>query len=248
MATFVLIHGAMHGGWCWRDVEPLLREAGHRTYAPTLTGQGDRADLLTPEVGVSTHVDDVVSVVESHGLTDVVLVLHSYAGVLAGPVAQRLTGRLRTVVAAGAFLIEPGECLLDVEPAPVAARYLELAEAGDGWRIPTSPAFLDQWAVTDPRLREFIGTRLTDFPLRCATDRVTFDPQPLAALPRVYLEHTDPPLASLAHSIHRADSTGWAHRRIATGHDLMLTDPEGTAAVLRDLAERSGADTLTDRD
>jgi len=237
MATFVLIHGAMHGGWCWRDVEPLLRVAGHRTYAPTLTGQGDRADELTPQVGVSTHVDDVIDVVETHGLTDIVLVLHSYAGVLAGPLADRLRDRLRTVVAAGAFLVEPGECLLDVEPPAVAARYRELADAGEGWRIPTSTAFLDQWAVTDPDLREFIGARLTDFPLRCATDRLVFDPEPLAALPRVYLEHTDPPLASLAKSIDRAEAAGWVHRTIATGHDLMLTDPEGTAAVLRDIAE-----------
>ena len=233
MATFLLIHGAMHGGWCWSQVEPLLRDSGHDVVTVTLTGQGDRAELLTPDVGVRDHVEDIVDAAEAADLTDIVLVAHSYSGILLGPVAERIHPRLRTVVAAGAFLLHPGQCLLDVEPDEVAARYRSLAvEGGDGWRIPASPAFLDQWGVSDPALRELIGSRLTDFPLRAATDPVDFDPRPLASLPRTYLEHTAPPLASLAQSIELADSDGWRHETIATGHDLMLTDPSGTARVL----------------
>lgn len=235
MATYLLVHGAMHGGWCWSDVESLLQQAGHRSVAVTLTGQGDRAALLTPDVGVDTHVADVIAVAEAENLTDIVLVAHSYSGILLGPVVERIRDRLLAVVAAGAFLVRPGQCLLDVEPPGVAERYRTLAaEKGQGWRIPASPAFLDQWGVTDPTLRARIGSRLTDFPLRAATDRVEFDPRPLASLPRTYLEHTAPPLASLADSIDLARIDGWQHRTIDTGHDLMLTDPAGTAQALLD--------------
>lgn len=238
MPHFLLIHGAMHGAWCWREVEPRLRQAGHEATALALTGQGERSHLLTPEVGIATHVQDVVAMVEFADLSDVILVLHSYSGVLAGPLAQRLRGRLRAVVAAGAFLVEPGQNLLDVEPPETTQRYRDLAgSSGEGWRIPASAAFLDQWGVRDARLRQFVGPRLTDFPYRCATDSVDFDPRPLQALPRHYLEHTDPPLESLAHSIALAKRQGWRHHTIATGHDLMLTDPAGTTRALLSAAE-----------
>lgn len=242
MAHYVLVHGAMHGAWAWRHVEPLLRNAGHEVTAIALTGQGERAHLLTPEVGIRTHVQDVVATVEFSDLTEVVLVLHSYAGILAGPVAQRLQGRMRAIVAAGAFLVEPGQSLLDVEPPATAQRYRDIATSqGDGWRIPASSAFLDQWGIFDPTLREYVGPRLTDFPYRCAVEPVEFDPLPLRDLPRLYIEHTDPPLASLSGSIALARQLGWRHQRLPTGHDLMLTDPSGTARALLEALRGSTA-------
>lgn len=231
MSTYLLVHGAMHGAWCWSEVVPLLESAGHEAIAVTLTGQGERADELTPDVGVLDHVNDIVSAVGDR--RDVVLVAHSYSGVLLGPVVERLSGQVSSVVAAGAFLVEPGESLLDVEPEATARRYLEVAaKDGDGWRVPASTAFLDQWAVTDPRLREFVGTRLTDFPLRCVTEPVEFDPAPLASVARHYVEHTDPPLPSLALSIRRASESEWRMSTIRTGHDLMLTAPAACAQAL----------------
>lgn len=233
MSTYLLVHGAMHGGWCWRDVIPLLDAAGHESIAVTLTGQGDRADELTPDTGVRDHIADIVEAAGDQ--RDLIVVAHSYSGVLLGPVVERLGDRVTGVVAAGAFLVEPGQSLLDVEPEDTARRYREVAaDAGDGWRIPASPAFLDQWAVTDPDLRAFIGARLTDFPLRCATDPVDYDPAPLQALPKTYIEHTDPPLLSLNLSIERARADGWQMRAIPTGHDLMLTAPRATAEALLD--------------
>ena len=92
MATFVLVHGAMHGGWCWREVRQRLSGTGHEVYTPTLTGQGDRRQQLTREVGIATHVTDLTELLWFADLRDVHLVLHSYAGVLAGPVAERAAG------------------------------------------------------------------------------------------------------------------------------------------------------------
>jgi hypothetical protein len=133
----------------------------------------------------------------------------------------------------GAFLVEPGESLLDVEPPATAARYRELAaESGDGWRVPASPAFLDQWGVTDPMLRASVGGRLTDFPLRCATDTVEFSPDACSAVPCTYVRHTDPPLPSLGLAYERAVARGWPTADIACGHDMMLAAPEPTARVL----------------
>ena len=240
MATFVLVHGAMHGGWCWREVRQRLSGNGHEVYAPTLTGQGDRRQQLTPEVGVATHVTDLTELLWFADLRDVHLVLHSYAGILAGPVAERAAGRLASVTYLAAFLVRPGQCLLDVEPPDVARRYRDLATAeGDGWFVPASPKFLDQWGITDPALRARVAPRLTDFPLRCQTDPVLFGPAALDQIRQVYINHTQPPLASLRASFDRAVAAGWETHQLGYGHDLMLAAPAQTAALLDSIAQRA---------
>jgi pimeloyl-ACP methyl ester carboxylesterase len=239
MTTFVLVHGAMHGGWCWRDVRAGLVRAGHVVHAPTLTGQGDRRHLLTPDVGVETHVADLVELLAFEDLRDVTLVLHSYAGVLAGPVVERSSSRVATVVHLGAFLVEPGECLLDVEPPETAARYRELVERdGEGWRLPATDAFLDQWGVTDPVAKAWVAPRLTAFPFRCQTDPVRFDPSALAAIRQVYVRHTDPPLPSLDASFARAVAAGWETHDVATGHDVMIAAPDRLTDLLIEITSR----------
>ena len=217
--------------------------SGHDVYAPTLTGQGDRRQGLTPEVGVATHVTDLTDLLWFEDLRDVHLVLHSYAGVLAGPVAQEAAKRLATVTYLAAFIVRPGQSLLDVEPPQVAQQYRELAASGgDGWRVPASPAFLEQWGITDPGLRALVGPRLTDFPLRCTTDPVEFDPAALDGVRQSYIRHTQPPLPSLAASFELAVDAGWQTRDLPFGHDLMLAAPAETAAVLAAIAERPRSD------
>jgi pimeloyl-ACP methyl ester carboxylesterase len=235
MATFVLVHGAMHGGWCWRHVRTLLAGRGHDVLTPTLTGQGDRRRSASADIGVLTHVDDVVDTLWFEDLRDVHLVLHSYAGVLAGPVVERSEGRVRSVTYLGAFVAAPGQCLLDVEPPAVAARYRAVAAEHEG-RLPAGGQFLDQWGMTDPELRAFVAPRLTDFPARCQSDPVDYDPVPLRALPTTYVRHTDPPLASLDPFHALALAEGWRVEDLATGHDAMLTAPRETADLLERIA------------
>ena len=159
MATFVLVHGAMHGGWCWRDVQRRLAQRGHDVYRPTLTGQGDRRSGLTPDVGVDTHIADLEELLWFEDLSEVHLVLHSYAGILAGPLAARAEERLASVVYLGAFVTAPGQSLLDVEPPEVAERYRrQVAEEGDGWFLPASDAFLEQWGIEDAAQRGVGGS------------------------------------------------------------------------------------------
>jgi len=239
VATFVLVHGAMHGGWCWREVRQRLSGNGHEVYAPTLTGQGDRRQGLTPEVGVAAHVADLTELIWFEDLRDVHLVLHSYAGVLAGPVAEQAAGRLASVTYLAAFIVQPGQCLLDVEPPEVARRYRDLAaSAGEGWFVPASPQFLEQWGIADPALRARMAPRLTSFPLRCQTDPVMFDPGPLGRTRKVYVNHTRPPLASLETSFDLAVAAGWPTHQIPCGHDLILAAPKETAALLEAIARQ----------
>lgn len=233
MSTFVLVHGAMHGGWCWRNVAPLLRDAGHTAYAPTLTGQGERSHLLSRDIGVDTHVQDIAALLKYEDLSEVRLVLHSYSGVLAGPIIDAAADRVAEIIYLAAFVVRPGECLLDVEPTETARRYRSLvAETGDGWRLPATDRFLDQWGITDRQLKAWVAPRLTDFPFRCQTDSLDFDAARLEAVPTRYVRHTAPPLASLDLSHHRAVQAGWQVDEIPCGHDTMLAAPHDTARVL----------------
>jgi pimeloyl-ACP methyl ester carboxylesterase len=227
----------MHGGWCWRHVHHELSRRGHDVHRPTLTGQGDRRAGLAPGVGVGTHVQDLEDLVWFEDLDRVHLVLHSYAGVLAGPLAERLEGRLASVVYLGAFVTAPGESLLDVEPVDVADRYRrQVAEGGEGWYLPATDAFLGQWGIRDPTMRSWVGSRLTAFPFRCQTEPTRFDPEPLGSIRKVYVAHTDPPLASLQRFYDAAVVAGWETHELRCGHDMMLAAPLDTADLLETIA------------
>jgi pimeloyl-ACP methyl ester carboxylesterase len=237
MATFVLVHGAMHGGWCWADVRRSLAARGHDVYTPTLTGQGDRRNGLSPETGIGDHIADLEDLLWFEDLTNVHLVLHSYAGVLAGPLAERTGHRLASIVFFAAFLTGPGESLLDVEPPDVASHYRALVnDSGDGWYLPATDQFLEQWGIADEHLRAWVAPRLTDFPYRCQTDPTEFDPEPLKQVRKIYVNHSDPPLASLTRFFTAAENAGWETHQIGCGHDLMLAAPEETVALLESIA------------
>nr|WP_238589876.1 alpha/beta fold hydrolase [Pseudonocardia sp. AL041005-10] len=118
MSTVVLLHGAWHGGWAWQRVVPGLRAAGHDVHTPTLTGLSDRAHLLTPQVGLSTHVQDVVALLEAHDARDVVLVGHSYAGQVVTGVADRVPDRVARRVYLDAFVGDDGDAAIDLLPRP----------------------------------------------------------------------------------------------------------------------------------
>jgi pimeloyl-ACP methyl ester carboxylesterase len=137
MTAFVLVPGAWLGGWAWRDVTPRLRAAGHEVYTPTLTGLGERRHLARPEVDLDTHIQDVVNVLEYEDLRDVVLVGHSYAGIVVTGVADRAPDRVATLVYLDSGPVPNGLAFLDINP-PEARQQVErqVAEHGDGWRLP----------------------------------------------------------------------------------------------------------------
>ena len=160
MSTFVLVHGAWHGGWCWGRVRPLLQERGHDVFAPTLTGLSDRSHLLSPSVGLGTHVEDIVRLIEAENLYDVILVGHSYAGLVISSVASRIPHRVARRVHLDAFVPRNGEAAIDLLPETIAHHYRESVEGpGFGWLIP--PRSLEVLGVTAAEDLGWLTPRLT---------------------------------------------------------------------------------------
>ncbi|MBQ0825970.1 alpha/beta hydrolase [Streptomyces tagetis] len=233
MSTFVLLHGAWHGGWAWQRVVPALRAAGHEVHTPTLTGLSDRAHLLTPQVGLSTHVQDVVALLEAHDLRDVVLVGHSYAGQVITGVADRVPERLARRVHLDAFVGDDGEAAIDLLPETVAGHYREaVAGPGFGWLVPVRP--LERLGVSEQADLDWLSPRLTPHPWLTYTEplRLTGGAD---RVPAVFVECVDWMRVFTAHA-ERAAARGWPVHEIATGHEAMVTAPDELAALLLDIA------------
>jgi pimeloyl-ACP methyl ester carboxylesterase len=229
--SFVLVHGACHGGWCWTRVAGLLRDAGHRVFTPTLTGFGERAHLLTPDVRPATLVQDVVAVLECEELTDVVLVGHSFGSLVALGVADRVPERLSRVVLLDGVVVEPGEPgFAGLPPDTAAQRIAAAQETTAGLSYPPPPA--SAFGVSDPDDLAWIERRLTPHPLRTYTESFGLRAPLGNGVPVGYIACTDPPYPAVhsAHALVRRE--GWAFSELATGHDAMISAPELTVAAL----------------
>ncbi|MGP4014577.1 alpha/beta fold hydrolase [Saccharopolyspora sp. 5N708] len=229
MSTFVLLHGAWHGGWAWQRVVPALRAAGHEVHAPTLTGLSDRAHLLNPSVGLGTHVQDVVALIEAYDAHDVVLVGHSYAGQVVTGVADRIPQRLAKRVYLDAFIGDDGDAAIDLLPEKVAGHYREsVSGPGFGWLVPVRS--LQVLGVTDQSDVDWLTARLTPHPWLTYTEplRLTGAGEGVAA---AFIECTDWMRVFQPHA-ERAAARGWPVHHIATGHEAMVTAPEELAELL----------------
>ena len=137
MAVFVVAHGAWSAAWAWKKMRPLLRAAGHELWTPTYTGLGERAHLASPAIDLDTHIADVIGMLEMEDLRDVVLIAHSYGGMVATGVADRVPERIAQLVYLDAFVPRDGQSLFDLQPAEARTRMRELARTdGEGWRLP----------------------------------------------------------------------------------------------------------------
>jgi pimeloyl-ACP methyl ester carboxylesterase len=234
-ATFVLVHGAWHGAWCWRPVQRLLEAAGATVLTPTLTGLGDRAHLLTADTGLDTHVTDVVSAIETEDLRDVVLVGHSYAGLVVSGAAARIPDRVGRLVILDGFLPEAGESGIDLLPERAAGHYLDSARRNGGLVIDPRP--LQNLGVTDQRIIEELSPRLTAHPAKTYTDAAAHG---LSDLPFTgdYLLCSGwaTPFARFAQ---RADAAGWQVTELDADHEVMVTNPQLLGQQLLQTADRA---------
>ena len=199
MTSFVLVHGAWHGGWCWQRVLPLLRSAGHVAHAVTLTGCGERAHLLTPGIRLATHVDDVLGVVAAEELADVVLVGHSYAGMVvtgaADRLLQRAPGTLAHLVYLDAVTPHPGESWSSQHAAETVAARVQAAAANGGVALPPPDGSVFGLDGAD---LAWVNRRMTPQPFGVYRDALDFSPTRVAA--------------AAAH-VHRLHATGAADDR-----------------------------------
>jgi pimeloyl-ACP methyl ester carboxylesterase len=229
IGTYVLVHGAWHGGWCWAKVARLLRDAGHEVYTPTLTGLGERAHLARPEIDLETHIQDVVAVLESEELRQVTLVGHSYGGMVVTGAAARVSGRIGQLVYLDAFVPEVGKALLDYMGERAAAMREAAVTQGEGWKLPSFPP--ERFGVTSQRDTEWLNKHLAPQPLR------TFEQALPAAggerLKRTYIYCSKPATGTFDQFAERLrDDRKWTFHDVKTGHDAMVTAPGEIAKIL----------------
>ena len=239
MATYVLVHGGGHGGWCYQRVARRLRAAGHEVHAPSLTGCGDRAHLVGPHVDLDLHTRDVAALLHSEDLRDVILVGHSYGGMVITGAADRAADRVGRLVYLDAANPVNGQSLVDVA-GPVIEMVRPFGEVRDGVELVLLPApdagLL--YGVEDPDDLAWMAERLTPHPWACFEQPLDLQHEDeLWAIPQYHivctstLETRDPALMDRA----RSEGRLWD---IDTGHDLMLTEPEATTQALLEVAER----------
>ena len=235
MATLVVVHGGFGGAWEWTPVAALLRAHGHEVFTPTLTGMGERAHLAAPEVGLATHVQDIVAVLELEDLRDVVLCAHSYGGMPLTGAADRLADRVGRLVYIDALVPRDGQCAFDLLPDWFEPEAQETADALG--RVPM-PAVLEPppgWI--DEGERQSYVSRLRPQPLASFSERIELSGA-VDALPTAFVRCTrdSPPGDPIAAVAARAADAGWAYRELAAPHDPHVVDPTGTARVLHELA------------
>lgn len=227
MATFVLVHGAWHGGWCWERLVPRLTAKGHDAHAPTLTGLADRAGELHARVGLQTHVDDVVRVLVENSLEDVVLVGHSYGGMVITGAAEGAAPRIRKLVYLDAMVPEHGQSMFECAPE-IEAGIRSLSSVQDGVEVArVVPPQI--WGVSEPTDVEWIGSRMTPHPMRCATDKLEALGNVAAHLPRAYILLSDIGRSAFDAATPEA---GWVRCECMLGHEAPITHPTEVVAAL----------------
>jgi pimeloyl-ACP methyl ester carboxylesterase len=236
-AVFVLLHGAWHGGWCWKKVVPLLRAAGHQVYTPTFTGLGERGHLVQPATNLSTHVQDVLAMLEMEDLQRVILVGHSYAGFVLSAVAQLASRRLRKLIYLDAFVPENGKRVTDYLLPLDRREAIIKAGKETGYVAPISLVAL---GVKDPSDLAWATPRIMRQPFASFDEPVQLTAAaPLSGLPRAYIACTAPASGSFGQfaSVIKTDPS-WQYRELATGHDAMITAPQVLTDTLLELAAR----------
>jgi pimeloyl-ACP methyl ester carboxylesterase len=241
MSSFVLVHGAWHGSWCWKRVRRALQAQGHEVFTPTLTGLADRSHLLSRAVNLETHILDVVNLIRWEELTDIVLCGHSYGGCVISGVADRVPEHIRALVYLDAFVLEDSENQMQHLPETFSRQFREGAKnLGEGWKVPPVPAAVFNVNAAD---REWVDRQCTMQPIETMLQRLrlTGGIEQIKNLTFIraggYTEGAPfPPFYE------KAKTNGWTTRVVPCGHDVMLDLPEELTSLL--LEARSSASTV----
>jgi pimeloyl-ACP methyl ester carboxylesterase len=223
MATYVLVHGAWHGGWCWRDVVAPLRAAGHQVLTPTLTGLGERRHELRHDVGLRTHVDDIVELLRGADLRDVVLVGHSYGGLVVREAADREPARIAQLVLVDAWVGRDGASMDSLAPE-FFRKWIEAATTDGVIAVPPASAV----GVAEPDQVAWLESRLTPHPRRTFVDptRLTGAVDAIPSRAVLCTPAGPIPFGEWAREF------GWRTAELESGHDAMITAPAGLAGIL----------------
>lgn len=262
--NFVLVHGAWHGGWCWRRVAQALQLDHHKVHAVTLTGLGERAHLLMPAITLDTHIDDVINLIEAEELHEVILAVHSYAGMIGTAVADRLgfsaptlaasraalppgggvspPGRIKHLVYVDAVLPKPGESWSSTQSVATQLQRMAAAQTSPSFSFP--PPDPEVFGLHDAD-HAWVKRRQTPHPGNTYQAPLDFDVQRVAAVPRTFVSCNKPALATIEPSRLRARDPkfwdgAWLPKsrfvELETGHDPMISEPAALTKILLDCA------------
>lgn len=222
-APYVLVHGSWHGGWCWKKLLPLLEAGGSRVYTPTLTGLGERRHLATKATGLSQHIEDITNLLEYEDLHDVILVGHSYAGLVITGVAEH-SDRVGKLVFFDAIVPEDGESLFSIIPG--LQEDFEASADSEGMVPPWAPA---DFGIDDPDDLAWVTPRLTPMPILTHAETLNAPLMKAKSLPRSFIHCTHFGLGGFGEKIR---GEGGEVFSLDCGHDAMVIQPAALAAIL----------------
>lgn len=234
MATFLVAHGAWSAGWAWKKMRPLLAARGHALWTPTYTGIGERAHLAHPGIDLSLHIEDVCRVIDCEDLRELILIGHSYGGMVATGVADRMADRVRKIVYLDAFVPRDGQSVADLLAPADRERMREGARSkGEGWRLAPNPMAPDTveadvaWA-TPRRVPQPLQTFEQRLTLTGAVDR----------LPRTYIYclKAGPSDVFRQFAERARNEPGWNCLEIDATHNPHITLPDVLAGMLEKIA------------
>jgi len=216
-ATFVLVHGAWHGGWCWQRVSERLTAQGHRVFAPTLTGVGERSHLNSPSVNLSTQIDDVANEIRWKDLENVVLVGHSYGGMVISGVAEQVASKIASIVYLDAFVPADGQSLVDqggkAEPGPF-----------------TAPIPAARFAVNEAD-RAWVDSKMTPQSTACFTEKIKLTGAYQRIARKAYIGAKN--FKGFATTLEKIRSDpSWKTWVVDCGHDIMIDKPDELTSIL----------------
>ena len=243
MSTYVLVHGAWHGSWCWKRVRKALQARGHGVFTPTLTGVGERSHLLSRQVNLDTHIEDVVNLIQWEELSDVILCGHSYGGAVISGVADRIPDRIGALVYLDAFVLKNGQCVHDTVPPDGRNLQMELtATHGAGWKVPPIPAEVFNVNANDAA---WVNRQCTMQPLATFQQPIQLSGKADGIRNVTFILATGYADSPFPQFYEPAKAKGWKTLTMASGHDVMLDLPEQLTQVLDEVAPRKlGATSL----
>jgi len=229
---FLVCHGAWSAGWAWKKMHPLMQAAGHRLVTPSYTGLGERAHLAHQGLDLEAHIQDVLNVIRYEDLRDIVLVGHSYGGMVATGVADRVRDKVTQLIYIDAFVPGDGQSLFDLNEGG-RAHLQKIAKEGDGWRVPPMQTPPD----TAPADVEWLSTRRVQMPIKCFEQQLKLQNGPLT-LPRSYIYATriTPADTFGRFSQMTKNDPAWRYFEIDASHSPNVTAPEALMGLLEKIA------------
>lgn len=233
--NFVLVHGGWHGGWCWREVQERLRALGHRVFAPTLTGLGERRHLIDAVTGPETHVDDVCNVIRFEDLQDVALVGHSYGGMIITGVASRIADRIAGLVYVDAFVPTRSGQATNAMANPERVKEIEKSIQSDGT---IAASGIERWTA-DPEKIAWLKTMCTPHPAACFGNGVELSGAERKIRNRLFvLAERHKPSNFWQFYDRYKDNPDWQVEVLDCLHDVMIEMPAELSGLLDTFARK----------